>query len=168
MNSARRDVIARSLSVGRSRWAALVVLLGGAAGLSGLAGDIAGKKATKKTRKKPLRVNQFGCVNVGGQCRGNGANCCSGICDGEEAQKGAKDKSTCAAHDEGVASAGRPVPAVRAWPSPSRAAPEGPVRITLAKVSATATVAKATSAAQRWTVAWVPLCLSQVWETGVC
>ena len=110
MDSARLDALARSLSVSGSRRTALVALLGGAGLLPGLGGDVAGKKATKKTRKKPLRLNQFGCVNVGGQCRGNDANCCSGICSGNKPKKGAEDKSTCVAHDKSTCQTGQVSP----------------------------------------------------------
>jgi hypothetical protein len=52
----------------------------------------------KRNRKKP-KLNAFGCVDVGGKCRGNSANCCSGICEGKKPKKGKKDKSTCLAHN---------------------------------------------------------------------
>src|SRR5262249_54707981 len=35
-----------------------------------------GKKGKGK-KHRPLVLNQFGCVNVGGSCHGDGANCCS-------------------------------------------------------------------------------------------
>lgn len=109
MDGARLDALARSLSASRSRRTALVALLGGSGFLPGLVGVAEGKKA-KKTRKKPLRLNEFGCVNAGGQCRGNGANCCSGICSGKKPKKGAPDKSACAAHDESSCLPGQTAP----------------------------------------------------------
>jgi hypothetical protein len=53
-----------------------------------------------KKGKKTLKRNQFGCVNVGGKCRGQDQVCCSGICAGKKPKKGGKDKSRCVAHDE--------------------------------------------------------------------
>lgn len=110
MDDTRLDDLARSLSGSRSRRAALVALLGGVGVLPSLAGVAESKKSTKKTRKKPLRLNGFGCVNVGGQCRGNSANCCSGICSGKKPRKGARDKSTCLAHDQSTCQPGQVAP----------------------------------------------------------
>jgi hypothetical protein len=70
-----------------------------------LAAAIAGKTrdaAWAKKRKPKLKRNQFGCVDVGGKCRGKDSNCCSGICDGAKPKKGQKDKSRCRAHDTGT------------------------------------------------------------------
>jgi hypothetical protein len=100
MDGARLDALARSLSDTRSRRATLVAVLGGVGPLLGLPGEAAGKKGQKKSKRKPLRRNEFGCVNVGGRCQGNDANCCSGICTGKKPKKGEKDKSTCVAHDQ--------------------------------------------------------------------
>jgi hypothetical protein len=49
----------------------------------------------------------LGCVNVGGKCRGNDANCCSGICDGKKPKKGKKDRSRCQAHDASTCQPGQ-------------------------------------------------------------
>jgi hypothetical protein len=65
-----------------------------ASGLADLLRRIAGVDATakKKRRRKKVKRNDFGCVNVGGLCRNSG-QCCSGICQGK------KDKKRCQAHD---------------------------------------------------------------------
>jgi hypothetical protein len=55
--------------------------------------DIASAKKHKK--KKKVKLNAFGCVNVGNFCQNSG-QCCSGICQGK------KGKSKCQAHDAGV------------------------------------------------------------------
>jgi hypothetical protein len=70
------------------------VLGGGAAGLP--------HQASAGKRKKRLKRNEFGCVNVGGKCRGKGQHCCSGICNGKKPKQGEKDTSRCVAHDAGV------------------------------------------------------------------
>ena len=58
-------------------------------------------KNKRKTRKKPLVLNTFGCIDVGQACRGNDANCCSGICQGKKPKKSERDQSRCLAHDTG-------------------------------------------------------------------
>jgi hypothetical protein len=63
-----------------------------------------------KKKKKKLQFNQFGCVNVGGKCRGNSANCCSGICEGKKPKKGKKDTSRCVAHGQSTCFAGQNEP----------------------------------------------------------
>ncbi len=55
----------------------------------------------KKRKRRPLVLNTFGCVDVGGKCRGNSDNCCSGVCQGRKPKKGKKDKSVCVAHNTG-------------------------------------------------------------------
>lgn len=60
------------------------------------------KKGKRKRKKKPLQLNTFGCVDVGGKCRGNNAHCCSGICQGKKPKKGKKDRSQCVAHNVGT------------------------------------------------------------------
>ena len=57
------------------------------------------KNKRKKKKKKPLQFNTFGCVNVGSPCRGDDANCCSGLCDGNRPKKGKRDTSRCVGHD---------------------------------------------------------------------
>jgi hypothetical protein len=62
--------------------------------------------ADAKKGKKKLKLNEFGCVNVGGKCRGKDSVCCSGICQGKKPKNGKKDKSRCVAHDTGGCEAG--------------------------------------------------------------
>jgi hypothetical protein len=82
-------------------------LLGGLAGSAlGLVAtrlpDLAQAKKKHKHNGKKARLarNEFGCVDVGGACQGNGSNCCSGLCDGKKPKKGKKDMSACVAHDD--------------------------------------------------------------------
>jgi hypothetical protein len=63
--------------------------------------------ASAKKRKKKIKRNAFGCVNVGGKCRGKNAVCCSGICQGKKPKKGERDKSRCVAHDQTSCQAGQ-------------------------------------------------------------
>jgi hypothetical protein len=53
-------------------------------------------EAKKRKRKKKIRRNTFGCVNVGGFCT-NGGQCCSGICQGKKGKKKCKvhNSSSC-------------------------------------------------------------------------
>jgi hypothetical protein len=100
MEASRFDTLARTLSDRTSRR----VVLGGVLGALGV--QVAGA-AKKKNRAQPLRRNQFGCVDVGGKCRGNDANCCSGICEGDKPKKRKKDRSRCAGHDASTCQAGQ-------------------------------------------------------------
>jgi hypothetical protein len=98
MDAKRFDTVTRSLTFAPSRRGILGLTLAGALHLLfGLANAEAKKKKPKKLKK-----NKFGCVNVGNKCRGNSANCCSGICQGKKPKKGKKDKSKCVAHDTGT------------------------------------------------------------------
>jgi hypothetical protein len=101
MGDARFDLLIRSRFTGRSRRSVFAGLASGLSAILPLAcgGEVAARKKRKNTRKKPLRRNSFGCVNVGGTCRGNSANCCSGICQGKKPRKGKKDRSRCVAHN---------------------------------------------------------------------
>jgi hypothetical protein len=63
------------------------------------------KKKHKHKKKSKLKRNEFGCVDVEGNCLGNSANCCSGACEDSKPKKGKKDKSTCLAHDAGYCTA---------------------------------------------------------------
>lgn len=119
MDGIRFDSLTRSLSAPRSRRSALVALLGGAVALLGTA-DIAAKK---KTKHKPLVLNEFGCVNVGGACRGNAASCCSGICEGTKPKKGARDTSRCVAHDQSSCLPGQTFPGCSSLSEPLPAVP---------------------------------------------
>jgi hypothetical protein len=62
--------------------------------------------ASARRRKKKPQFNEFGCVNVGGKCRGKDSVCCSGICRGKKPKKGKKDKRRCVDHDTGGCAAG--------------------------------------------------------------
>jgi hypothetical protein len=98
MDATRFDRLTRSLSRTLPRRRAATLLA--TAGLGVVAGRPPALDAKKKKKKKkPLKLNDFGCVNVGGACRGNDANCCSNICEGKKPKKGEKDKSRCVAHD---------------------------------------------------------------------
>jgi hypothetical protein len=81
----------RSLAAPSSRRKALagVALLGHVAGM---VPD--GATAKKRRKRKKVKRNEFGCVNVGRFCR-KASQCCSGICQGK------KGKKTCKAHDTG-------------------------------------------------------------------
>jgi hypothetical protein len=88
------DCLTRTCSTLLSRRGLLVALGLVTAGTPDLA-------AAKKPRKKKLKKNEFGCVNVGGKCRGKDRLCCSGICQGKKPKKGEKDTSRCVDHDTG-------------------------------------------------------------------
>jgi hypothetical protein len=110
MDESRFDAISKTLGAAGSRRSALRTGIGItiAFGLARLGlGDAAAKKK-RKHRKKPKKLarNAFGCVNVGGACRGNDANCCSGICQGPVPKHGNTDTSVCVAHNEGDCAAG--------------------------------------------------------------
>lgn len=103
MDSTRFDDVARALSPLLSR-RGLAGLLGLAA--LGTAGVAEAKKKRKKRRKKKnknkndqptpvVKLNQFGCVNVGDFCE-SAAQCCSGIC----------TNAACQAHDVANCQAG--------------------------------------------------------------
>jgi hypothetical protein len=104
MDARRFDRLTRALTASRTSGATrrnglrgLVIALAGMTLLPHLADAKKGK-----TRKKRLRRNQFGCVNVGGKCRGKNSVCCSGNCDGKKPKKGTRDKSSCIGHNEGA------------------------------------------------------------------
>jgi hypothetical protein len=100
MDAARFDRLTRALSTASSRrrlllrWTAAAV----GAGMAGHASDL----TFAKKKNKQLKRNGFGCVTVGGKCRGKDANCCSGICQGKKPKQGKKDKSRCLAHNTGA------------------------------------------------------------------
>jgi hypothetical protein len=52
------------------------------------------KKRKKRKKKKKVKLNDFGCVDVGKFCK-TSDQCCSGICEGKKGNK------TCQAHDKG-------------------------------------------------------------------
>jgi hypothetical protein len=96
MDSVRFDRLTRSVSTVLSRRT-----LAGALGLGALVRpDLADAKKHKKRKKKKIKRNDFGCVNVGGFCKNSG-QCCSGICSGK------KDKKKCQAHDASTCQVGQ-------------------------------------------------------------
>ncbi len=122
MDHGRFDRITRAFAAGSSRRSAVKTLGGSAVALLlgqlSFAGEGEGsaatkevdgerkKKGKKKGNKEKLKLNAFRCVDVGGKCRGNSANCCSGICQGQKPKKGKKDTSACVAHNTGECQAG--------------------------------------------------------------
>jgi hypothetical protein len=106
MDDRRFDAWTTTVAAGlSSRRTALIGLASAASGLmTARLVTVADAKKRKKKRKKKLVRNEFGCVDVGGKCRGNDGNCCSGVCQGKKPKKGKKDKSLCVAHNTGVCS----------------------------------------------------------------
>jgi hypothetical protein len=98
MDASRFDDVVRSLSNAPSRRKVLTGFVAATLGL-GLPGITSA--GNRKKRKKKPKLNDSGCVNVGGKCRGKDSLCCSGICQGKKPKKGKKDKSRCVAHDVG-------------------------------------------------------------------
>jgi hypothetical protein len=92
MDAARFDRLTRSLSAAAPR-RSIVAGISAALGLAAI-GIPASVQAKNKKRKKKVKKNQFGCVDVGKFCKNSG-QCCSGIC------KGKKGKKKCKAHDTG-------------------------------------------------------------------
>lgn len=105
MDESRFDRIVKTFGLPASRRSTLGIL--SAFGLAGGAtlpvpADMTAKKKRKnkdKNQTQKLKRNSFGCVNAGNACRGNSANCCSGICEGTKPKKGKKDKSRCVGHN---------------------------------------------------------------------
>jgi hypothetical protein len=104
MDASRFDWLTRTLTNPASRRVLVRSLTAAALGLA--ATRFPDGSEAKKKRKKKLTRNAFGCVDVGGKCRGNSGNCCSGICTGKKPKQGQKDKSTCVAHNVGECQAG--------------------------------------------------------------
>ncbi|MGH2614997.1 MAG: hypothetical protein ACRDJC_07145 [Thermomicrobiales bacterium] len=96
MDEHRFAVVTHSLTSVPSRRDVLRGLVG--AGLGLCASRLPESAAGKNGRNKKLQRNAFGCVEVGGKCRGKDAACCSGRCDGKKPRKGQKDTSRCVAH----------------------------------------------------------------------
>jgi hypothetical protein len=96
MDTLRIDDLARLLgrASGRRRF-----VLGLAVGAVGITARGPGVVAAGKRRRKKVRRNTFGCVDVGGFCNTAG-QCCSGVCQGK------KGKRRCRAHDTGGCRAG--------------------------------------------------------------
>src|SRR5262245_47150653 len=86
------DRLTRALAAAASRRR----LLCGFAVFGLVAGPASDVATAKKRKKKRVKRNAFGCVNVGDFCQ-NANQCCSGICQGK------KGKKRCQAHDAGVA-----------------------------------------------------------------
>jgi hypothetical protein len=107
MDAGNFDDLTRSLTAASSRRGFLRTLAAGlgvgAASGAGLANARKGKRGQggKKKRKPQLTFNDFGCVDVGGFCRGKASLCCSGICEGKKPKKGKRDKRRCVAHNTG-------------------------------------------------------------------
>jgi hypothetical protein len=97
------DTLTRVLAMPRTRRG----ILGTLAVTLGLGALLIDEAAAKKNKQKKLKFNEFGCVNVGGKCRGKDSVCCSGICKGKKPKKGKKDKSRCVGHDESTCLAGQ-------------------------------------------------------------
>jgi hypothetical protein len=89
MDTSRLDHLIRRVSTRLSRRT-----LAGTLGLAALARPFGIEARKKRKKKKKIRRNSFGCVNVGGFCKNSG-QCCSGICQGK------KGKKKCQAHDTG-------------------------------------------------------------------
>jgi hypothetical protein len=102
MDEMRFDTMTRLLSQSLTR-RGMCFVAGGSALALGMTGSLQLLSARKKRRKnkKNLKRNAFGCVGAGDPCRGNGTNCCSGICQGKKPKRGMKDKSRCADHNAG-------------------------------------------------------------------
>jgi hypothetical protein len=94
----RFDLLARML--GRRSRRNVLSGLAATLGLTvvGVPGGKAGNGG-KHTKKSKLNRNAYGCVDVGKPCRGNSANCCSGLCNGKKPKKGKADRSRCVAHN---------------------------------------------------------------------
>ena len=105
MDGRRFDQMARTLS-GQSRRGVIGGLVG-TLGLATLAEPSVEARKKKKKKKAKVVFNQHGCVDVGKECGGNNANCCSGLCQivpGKKRKKGKKGKkrkstSVCVAHN---------------------------------------------------------------------
>lgn len=61
------------------------------------------KRKRKKKKQKPLKPNEFGCLEVGGQCR-SADECCSGVCEGKKCRAHGTD--ICRQDRPGVCTAG--------------------------------------------------------------
>lgn len=92
-------VVTRGQASRRATFLALASAMLG--GLAARFPESAAAKKRKKKRKKKLALNEFGCVDIGGKCRGSSGACCSGVCQGKKPKKGKKDKSVCVDHNVG-------------------------------------------------------------------
>lgn len=105
MNTIRIAAMTRSVTGVPSRRDVLRGLGGSAIGL--VLARLPDTATAKKPRKKRVRVNAFGCVDVGKPCRGDNRLCCSGICQGKKPKEGRKDRSRCVAHGASTCQAGQ-------------------------------------------------------------
>jgi hypothetical protein len=106
MNATHFESPARTLTTAPSRRTVLRLTLGGT--LVGLLTRLGrDDAAAKKMRKRRLKRNSYGCVNVGNACHGKDANCCSGICEGKKPKQGKQDKSRCVNHNTADCSFGQ-------------------------------------------------------------
>jgi hypothetical protein len=81
LNQHRIAVVTRSLTSVPSRRDVLRGLVGAGLGLG--AARLPAVVAAKKKRKKKVKPNAFGCLNVDAACK-NADQCCSGICEGKK------------------------------------------------------------------------------------
>jgi hypothetical protein len=91
-------ILPRAMTGYPSRRNVLRGLVGAGLGLGGA--RLPEGTAARKKRKRKVRRNAFGCVNVGDSCK-NARQCCSGICKGKQGRK------TCRAHNVDVCRAGQ-------------------------------------------------------------
>lgn len=92
MDANRFDAFTRALTASPSRRRVVRALATAALTKAALLGP--GASVARK-RKRKIKTNQFGCIDVGEKCYGKDARCCSGIC------AGSGKRSKCAAHNEG-------------------------------------------------------------------
>ncbi len=103
MDEPRFDTLTRSVTGETSRRSVLSRL--SAAALAAASLHRTGTVGARK-RKRKLKTNAFGCVDVGKGCLGKNGTCCSGICQGKKPKPGRKDRSQCVAHDASTCQAG--------------------------------------------------------------
>ena len=105
MNGIRFDTLTQGFEYSLSRRLVLSRVATGLLAIAGVrladAASVKQRKRRSKHKKKPLSFNEFGCINVGGKCRGKDELCCSGICQGKKPKQGKRDKRRCVAHDTG-------------------------------------------------------------------
>src|SRR5262245_17883221 len=102
MTDVHVEALARVLAAGESRRVLTRVMASLTfGGFFTRAGMVGAKRKKGKRKRKPLALNEFGCVNVGGVCRGKNRVCCSGHCQGKKPKPGQRDRRRCVAHDTG-------------------------------------------------------------------
>jgi hypothetical protein len=107
MDATNFDRMTRRVSAAVSRRQTLGALAVATIGLA--SAGLPGARSARKKRKKANgpKPNQYGCLDIGKACRGNGELCCSGICQGQKPKKGKKDTSACVAHHVSDCEAGQ-------------------------------------------------------------